>query len=113
MRCVKLIFPAPDRPRKPLMIFRLTSSSLAGMLRKLVAVGTARLRSMLATMSAPAPRIGFPTGSAAEVAAAGPAAGSGAAGGAGAAATAGGGGGAGVGAAAGAAAVAGWGRLER
>src|SRR6188472_675766 len=95
MRWVKLIFPAPDRPRKPLMIFRLTSSSLAGTSRKLVAVGTPRLRSMLATISAPAPRIGFPTGPASEAAAAGPAAGSGAAG-AGAVATAGGGG-AGVG----------------
>ena len=47
------------------MIFRLTSSSLAGTLRKLVAVGTARLRSMLATISAPAPRMGLPTGAAA------------------------------------------------
>ncbi len=42
------------------MILRLTSSSLAGTSRKLVAVGTARLRSMLATMAAPAPRIGSP-----------------------------------------------------
>ena len=96
------------------MIFRLTSSSLAGTSRKLVAVGTPRLRSMLATISAPAPRMGLPTGAAAVAgAAAGAAAGSGAAGGAGAAATVGGGGGAGVGAAAGAAAVTGWGRLER
>ena len=42
------------------MTLRLTSSSLAGTLRKLVAVGTARLRSMLATIAAPAPRIGSP-----------------------------------------------------
>ena len=33
------------------MTLRLTSSSLAGTSRKLVAVGTARLRSMLATIS--------------------------------------------------------------
>src|SRR5262245_41273763 len=62
MRWVKLTLPPPERPRKPLMTLRLTSRSLAGMFRKLVAVGTARLRSMLATMSAPAPRIGSPTG---------------------------------------------------
>ena len=41
------------------MIRRLTSSSLAGTLRKLVAVGTSRLASMLATMRAAAPRIGL------------------------------------------------------
>src|SRR3954470_17688693 len=63
MRWVKLIFPAPERPRKPLMIFRLTSSSLAGTSRKLVAVGTVRLRSMLAAIAAPAPRIGSPISS--------------------------------------------------
>ena len=37
------------------MTLRLTSSSLAGTLRKLVAVGTARLRSMLAAIAAAAP----------------------------------------------------------
>ncbi len=42
------------------MTLRLTSSSLAGTLRKLVAVGTSRLASMLRTIAAPAPRIGLP-----------------------------------------------------
>ena len=42
------------------MTLRLTSSSFAGTSRKLVAVGTARLASMLATIAAPAPRIGSP-----------------------------------------------------
>ncbi len=41
------------------MTRRLTSRSLAGTSRKLVAVGTSRLASMLATMRAPAPRIGL------------------------------------------------------
>src|SRR5215207_1077312 len=44
------------------MTLRLTSSSLAGTFRKLVAVGTARLRTMLAAIAAPAPRIGSPSG---------------------------------------------------
>src|SRR5690349_948423 len=60
MRWVKLTLPPPLRPRNPLMTRRLTSSSLAGTLRKLVAVGTARLRSMFATTAAPAPRLGSP-----------------------------------------------------
>ena len=60
MRWVKLILVWPERALKPLMTLRLTSSSLAGTLRKLVAVGTARLASMLRAMAAPAPRIGFP-----------------------------------------------------
>src|SRR6187200_2377694 len=42
------------------MTLRLTSSSLAGTLRKLVAVGTVRLRAMLAAIVAPTPRIGVP-----------------------------------------------------
>src|SRR5690606_30342455 len=42
------------------MTRRLTSSSLAGTSRKLVAVGTPRLASMLATMRAAAPRSGSP-----------------------------------------------------
>src|SRR5918994_2469 len=42
------------------MTRRLTSSSLAGTLRKLVAVGTSRLASMLVTMRAAAPRSGSP-----------------------------------------------------
>ena len=60
MRWVKLTLPMPVRVRYPLMTLRLTSTSLAGMLRKLVAVGTWRLRCMLAAMAAPAPRIGTP-----------------------------------------------------
>src|SRR4051794_23354158 len=40
------------------MIFRLTSSSLAGTSRKLVAVGAPRLASMLSTIRAEAPRSG-------------------------------------------------------
>ena len=47
------------------MIARLTSSSLAGTSRKLVAVGTSRLASMLATMRAPTPRMGASAGAAA------------------------------------------------
>src|SRR4051794_9462827 len=91
MRWVKLTLPPPLRPRKPLMTLRFTSSRRAGTLRKLVAVGTPRLRSMLATMAAPAPRIGSPasvtsTGAAAAGAAVGVAgAGAGAAGAEGAA----------------------------
>ena len=59
------------------MTRRLTSRSLAGTSRKLVAVGTSRLAAMLATMRAPAPRMGSPTTSAG--AAVGAAAGAGAA----------------------------------
>src|SRR5215204_4837073 len=44
------------------MTLRLTSRSLAGTFRKLVAVGTSRLASMLATMRAAAPRRGSPGG---------------------------------------------------
>src|SRR4051794_3727924 len=60
MRCVKLTLPSPDRERYPLITLRLTSSSLAGMLRKLVAVGTSRLCSMFLTMTAPTPLISSP-----------------------------------------------------
>src|SRR6056297_3720399 len=60
IRWVKLTLPWPERKRKPLITLRLTSSSLAGTLRKLVAVGTVRLRSMLAAIAAPTPRIGLP-----------------------------------------------------
>src|SRR5215203_1564863 len=60
MRCVNETLPRPLRWRYPLMTLRLTSSSFAGTLRKLVAVGTPRLRSMLATMTAPTPRMGDP-----------------------------------------------------
>src|SRR3954454_22542867 len=61
MRCVKLTLPPPLRPRKPLMTLRFTSRRRAGTLRKEVAVGTPRLRSMLATMAGPAPRMGLST----------------------------------------------------
>ncbi len=56
---------------------RLISRSLAGTLRKLVAVGTARLRCMLATIMALAPRMRLPASScgAAEPSAGGVAAG--------------------------------------
>ncbi len=47
------------------MTLRLTSSSLAGTSRKLVAVGTPRLASMLVTIRAAAPRRGSPGGSSA------------------------------------------------
>ncbi len=64
------------------MTRRLTSSSLAGTPRTLVAVGTSRLASMLATMRAAAPRRGTPSSSAVEAgfALAGAAAGAGAVG---------------------------------
>ena len=42
---------------------RFTSSNLAGTLRKLVAVGTVRLRSIFETIAKPAPRIGWLTSS--------------------------------------------------
>src|SRR5688572_1663601 len=51
------------------MTLRLTSSSLAGTLRKLVAVGTVRLRAMLAAIVALTPRMGVPGSSAAFAAA--------------------------------------------
>jgi hypothetical protein len=63
MRWVKLTLPWPLRDRYPLMTLRLTSSSLAGTLRKLVAVGTPRLRSMFWAIATPAPRIGSPISS--------------------------------------------------
>ena len=60
MMWVKETFPPRERPRYPLMIFRLTSRSLAGTTRKLVAVGTPRLASMFSTMRAATPRMGSP-----------------------------------------------------
>src|SRR3954464_13678069 len=60
MRWVKETLPSPLRWRYPLITLRLTSSSLAGTLRKLVAVGTVRLRAMLAAIVAPTPLIGWP-----------------------------------------------------
>ena len=45
------------------MTERLTSSSLAGTSRKLVAVGTDSDRSMFSTIRAPTPRIGSPKAS--------------------------------------------------
>ena len=56
MRWVKLTLAPVVRASWLLRIWRLTSSSLAGTVRTLVAVGTARLASMLATMRAAAPR---------------------------------------------------------
>ena len=50
----------PPRVMYALIALRFTSSKRAGTFRKLVAVGTVRLRSMLATIAAPAPRIGSP-----------------------------------------------------
>src|SRR3954468_14129159 len=61
MRWVKLTLPRPEREREPLMTLRLTSSSLAGTLRKLVAVGTSRLASMFLTITAPTPLINSPS----------------------------------------------------
>src|SRR5438105_2530429 len=58
MRWVKLALPPRLRARWLLRILRLTSRSLAGTWRTLVAVGTPRLASMLATMRAAAPRRG-------------------------------------------------------
>ena len=60
MMWVKLTLPPRVRPRYPLMIRRLTSSSFAGTSRKLVAVGTERLDSMFVTMRAATPRRGSP-----------------------------------------------------
>src|SRR5688572_18169904 len=62
MRWVKLSLPPLVRCRWLLAILRLTSNSLAGTGRTLVAVGTARLAAMFLTMAAPAPRIGSPAG---------------------------------------------------
>src|SRR4051812_3436272 len=55
MRCVNDTLPPRPRRRWLLMTTRLSMSSLAGMTRTLVAVGTARLASMLATTRAAAP----------------------------------------------------------
>src|SRR3954452_18671919 len=55
MRCVNDTLPPRPRRRWLLMTTRLSISSLAGMTRTLVAVGTARLASMLATTRAAAP----------------------------------------------------------
>src|SRR3954466_7427612 len=58
MRCVNDTFPPRPRRRWLLMTTRLSMSSLAGMTRTLVAVGTVRLASMLATTRAAAPLSG-------------------------------------------------------
>src|SRR4051795_2859223 len=55
MRCVNDTLPPRPRRRWLLMTTRLSMSSLAGMTRTLVAVGTVRLASMLATTRAAAP----------------------------------------------------------
>src|SRR5690349_11792664 len=108
MRWVKLSLPPRVRWRWLLAILRLTSSSLAGTGRTLVAVGTASDAAMFFTMLAPAPRIGSPLGGAvgAGVVAAGAGAAVAGAGAAGAVVAAGAGAGAAGGAAAGAGAAA-------
>src|SRR6478672_6249389 len=58
MRWVKLTLPPRLRWRWLLMTTRLSMSSLAGTARTLVAVGTARLLSMLVTTRAAGPRSG-------------------------------------------------------
>src|SRR5665213_2083949 len=85
MRWVKLTLPPVVRFSWLLTMVRLTSSSLAGTTRTLVAVGTPRDASMLATIRPAAPRNGMapstvPTGAAAGVVA-GIACGAGSAGG--------------------------------
>src|SRR5579875_1249316 len=59
MRWVKLTLPPRPRRRWLLMTTRLSMSSFAGTARTLVAVGTVRLASMLATTRAAAPRNGW------------------------------------------------------
>src|SRR3982750_626269 len=59
MRWVNDTLPPRPRRRWLLMTTRLSISSLAGMARTLVAVGTARLASMLLTTRAAAPRSGW------------------------------------------------------
>src|SRR5215207_9114131 len=56
MRCVNDTLPPRARARWLLITIRLSNSSLTGTDRTLVAVGTARLASMLATVRAAAPR---------------------------------------------------------
>ncbi len=58
MMCVKLTFAPVVRASWLFRIRRLTSRSRAGTVRTLVAVGTARLASMLATIREAAPRSG-------------------------------------------------------
>ena len=61
IRWVKLTFAPVVRASWLFRICRLTSSSRAGTVRTLVAVGTARLASMLATIRDAAPRNGTAT----------------------------------------------------
>src|SRR5215475_8643147 len=56
IRCVKLTFPPRPRARWLLMTIRLSESSFAGTARTLVAVGTVKDWSMLATIRAATPR---------------------------------------------------------
>ena len=58
MKCVKETLAPLERDRDSLSAARLISNSRADTVRTLVAVGTARLASMLATMRAAAPRRG-------------------------------------------------------
>src|SRR3954466_9216484 len=62
IRCVKETLPPRPRRRWLLMTTRLSISSFAGIARTLVAVGTARLASMLETTRAAAPLSGWVTG---------------------------------------------------
>src|SRR4051812_36895095 len=62
--CVKLILPPRARRRWLLMTTRLSAMSLAGTARTLVAVGTVKEASMLATTRAAAPRSGLGAGGA-------------------------------------------------
>src|SRR5271169_1396656 len=61
MRCVNDTLPPRPRRRWLLMTIRLSASSLAGIARTLVAVGTARLAVMLVTVRAAAPRSLLPS----------------------------------------------------
>src|SRR3954452_9926512 len=62
MRCVNDTLPPRPRRRWLLTTTRLSMRSLAGIARTLVAVGTARLASMLVTMRAAGPRRGCSEG---------------------------------------------------
>ena len=71
MTCVKETLAPLDRARDSFNADRLISKSRADTVRTLVAVGTDRLASMLATMRAAAPRRGVASSSMSEAAATG------------------------------------------
>src|SRR5271154_6113095 len=75
MMCVKLTFAPVVRASWLFKMRRLTSRRRAGTVRTLVAVGTARLASMLATMREAAPRSGVASSFSLSVAARGAGAG--------------------------------------